>query len=151
MPATGSTRTATPWRWSEPIVLGALSLLLLSSACVTRTSHEYLPSADRDRFSLNAAQDELDQLMQIECARLLTERRPESGDARLSVDLDASGMVMRSRVTASTGDERVDDMFGAVAAQMKFDAPPDGKANTGRMRLGYSCSPTATTVTIQLL
>ena len=151
MKATGSTRTATPWRWSEPMRRGALVLLLLSSACVTRTSHEYLPSADRDRLSLNAAQDELDQLMQIECARLLTDRRPESGDARLSVDLDASGTVMRSRVTASTGDERVDDMFGAVAAQMKFEAPPDGTPKTGRMRMGYSCSPTATTVTIQLL
>ena len=150
MPATGSTRTATPWRWSEPIVRGALSLLLLSSACVTRTSHEYLPSADRDRLSVNAAQDELDQLMQIECARLLSDRRPESGEARLSIDLDATGAVSRSRVTASTGDERVDNMFGAVAAQMMFEAPPDGKPTMGRMRMGYSCSPTATTVTIQL-
>lgn len=151
MRATDSTHTATPWRWSDALVCAALSLLLLSSACVTRSSREYLPSADRERFSVNAAQDELDQLMQIECARLLTDRRPESGDARISVDVDGSGTVMRSRVTASSGDQRVDDIFGAVAAQMKFEAPADGKPNTGRMRMGYSCSPTTTTATILLL
>ena len=104
MKAIGSTRTATPWRWSDAIVPGALSLLLLSSACVTRSTHEYLPSADRDRFSVNAAQDELDQLMQIECARLLTDRRPDSGEARLSVDVDGTGSVMRSRVTGGTAE-----------------------------------------------
>ena len=160
MPATASIPSATRCRSSDgaegrvrvrSAVRGlALAVPLLLAACVTTTTRAYLPDASRDRLSLNEAEDALDQLLGVECPRL-TAAKHETDDSRISVSLDASGNVLKSTLTKGTGDGRVDSMFGGVTAQMKFDAPADGKPHTGHMRVGYSCGPTTAAVTIQLL
>jgi hypothetical protein len=65
-----------------------------------------------------------------------------------------AGAVTSAQLTTSTGDETLDGLFGTVAAQMKVDPPRDmeGRSEiTGRMRMGYSCSPSAAVATIQLV
>ena len=157
MRGTGSTRTAMRWRCCERRVPGAgnrllvlpLAMLLLG-ACVTSTSRSFVPDASRERFSLAEAQDALDQLVAAECPRLMGAQR-DLGEARITVDVDGGGQVTKSTLSKAFGDERMDQIFGGVAAQMRFDAPSDGTPKTGRMRVGYACSPTARAATIELI
>ena len=161
MKATGSIRTAMRWSWSDAAravasgrprgtMLLAAASLVAASACVTSTSRSFVPDASRERFSLAAAQDALDQMVAAECPRLMDARR-DIGEARISVDVDGSGQVTKSTLSKPFGDERMDQIFGGVAAQMRFDAPSDGSPKTGRMRVGYACSATARTATIELI
>ena len=154
MQATGSIRTATRCSSSEatrlPRAAGAVVVLLLAAACVTTTTRAFTPDANAERMSLADAQDNLDRMVRMECPRLM-EAKHDNDDARISVDVDGSGFVQRATMSKVTGDERMDRIFGGVAAQMKFAAAPDGKPFTGRMRVGYSCSAAASTATIQLI
>ena len=150
---TGSIRTATRWRSSSRGLRRASAALavLVLGACVTTTSTSYLPDASRDRLSLADAQDALDQLVAVECTRLLAAKQ-DIGEGEITVDVDPSGNVTRSTFSRghAFGDERMEKIFGGVTAQMKFDAPPAGR-DTGRMRVGYACTSTASTATLQLL
>ena len=158
MRATGSIRMATRWLSCELPSAGggaraaivAVAILLAAAACVTSTSRSFVPDGSRERFSLGEAQDALDQLVAVECPRLMSAQR-DIGEARISVDVDGSGQVTRSTLSKQFGDERMDQIFGGVAAQMRFDAPDDGTPKTGRMRVGYACSATARTATIELI
>ncbi len=158
MKATGSIRTAMRWLSSEspsalgrrPSALLAAAILLAGSACVTSSSRSFVPDGSRERFSLGEAQDALDQMVAAECPRLMGARR-DLGEARITVDVDGSGQVTKSTLSKQFGDERMDQIFGGVAAQMRFDAPEDGTPKSGRMRVGYACSATARTATIELI
>ena len=151
MPGTGSIRTATRCWSSDAVRAGRAVLLVLAlAACTTSITRAFTPDANADRMSLADAQDNLDRFVRMECPRLMQEKH-DNDDARISVDVDAGGHVTRATFSKLTGDERMDRMFGGVAAQMKFAAPPDGKAFTGRMRVGYSCSAGISTATIELI
>ena len=127
-----------------------LGVALLLAACVTTVSQAYLPETGRDRFSLAEAQDALDQMVAVECPRLVKAQH-DLGDAKITVDVDGSGDVTKSTLSKPFGDERMNKIFGGVTAQMHFDAPSDGKPSTGHMRVGYSCGASSSTATIQLL
>jgi hypothetical protein len=134
----------------RPSALLAAAILLAGSACVTSSSRSFVPDGSRERFSLGEAQDALDQMVAAECPRLMGARR-DLGEARITVDVDGSGQVTKSTLSKQFGDERMDQIFGGVAAQMRFDAPEDGTPKSGRMRVGYACSATARTATIELI
>jgi outer membrane biosynthesis protein TonB len=124
------------------------------TGCVTTTTTAFLPTPGQPRLSLDDARDEIEVLLRAECPRLLGANRPTQ-EAHVSVDVSASGDVAQARLTTSTGDEQMDKIFGGVAARLHFQAPAAGelKGDTapGRMRMGYSCSPSAAVATIQLL
>ena len=151
MPVTGSTRTAMRCSSSDALrTLRALALVAALGACTTAITRAFTPDANAPRMSLADAQDTLDRMVKLECPRLMQEKH-DNDDARVSVEVDGAGNVQRATFSKLTNDERLDRIFGGVAAQMKFVPAPDGKAFTGRMRLGYSCSPTVSTATIQLI
>ena len=166
MRATGSIRMAMRWPFSDgrsaPLVsaesrepraestLALLMFVVLLAGCVTTTTRAFLPDSARERMSLAEAQDALDQLVAAECPRLTAARR-DLGEARISVDVDGGGQVTKSTLSKPFGDDRMDQIFGGVTAQMRFDAPSDGKAATGRMRVGYACGPNARAATIELV
>ena len=158
MPNTGSTRTATRWRSCEPLGRSAaagatLMLMLLAAAgCVTTTTTAYVPTPGQPRLSVDDARDEIDAVLRAECPRLVQAGRP-SQEARVSVDVDASGNVSSARLQTSSGDEQMDRIFGATAARLHFQTSGDAQGTTtaGRLRMGYSCSGNAAVTTIQLL
>ena len=155
MPATGSIRMATRCWWSDVRpgmrgTLAAAAALVALAACTTQITRAFTPDPNAERMSLADAQDNLDRFVRMECPRLMQEKR-DNAEARISVAVDGSGAVQRATFSKLTGDERMDSMFGGIAAQMKFAPAPDGKEFTGRMRVGYACSPTVSTATIQLI
>ena len=156
MRATDSTRTVTRWSSCEAArrALGAALLLLAASAagCVTTTTTTYLPTAGQPRMTTDDARDEIDALLRAECPRLVQGGKP-SGEARVSVDVDASGNVSSARLQTSSGDEQMDRIFGGSAARLHFVTSGESSSATtaGRLRMGWSCSGNAAVSTIQLL
>ena len=123
---------------------------LALAACTTSITRAFTPDPNAERMTLADAQDNLDRFVRMECPRLM-QAKHDTDDARISVNVDATGNVTRATFSKLTGDDRMDTMFGGVAAQMKFAPAPDGKEFTGRMRVGYACSPSVSTATIHLI
>lgn len=151
MNGTGSTRTAMRWRSSETAAC-ALALLLAVAGCVKPiVSGDFEPGDSPTRLNADEARDYLSTALRPECARLQQAGATPTGEARVSVTVAQNGDVVRSRLTQRTGDARIDELFGATAARMKFDADPPRPAEyTGRLRMGYSCSGSMAVGTIEL-
>ena len=154
MRAIGSTRTATPWRWSERASraiagVAAVTAIAALGACVTTQTRYYVPTEGQPQLSTNEMKDEAETLLRVECPRLLHGASVATGEAQLVVDLAGDGHVSRARLARSSGDERVDAIFGGVLAQLAVDAPQNGKATSSRVRMGYSCGPNDAVVTVR--
>ena len=142
MRGTASTRMATRW-WS-------CSLALAVVACTT-TQQYYLPSDDQPRLTTDLMRDRGHNIVRAECPRLLGVRPTATGVAHIRVDVAPDGAVRRAMIAHSSGDERMDEIFGGLAAQLKVDPPANvtGETIPGTLKLGYSCSPTTGTITVE--
>lgn len=147
MPGTDSIPMATRWRWCS---LGVL--LLLSSACITRRTTYFTPTAGQPRLSQDDLRDQSDDYLAIECSRLMGTGNSATGQARIRVHYDRSGAVQRAEITRGSGDDQVDTVWGALAARLQFD-PQAGQTEDlrpGILTFGYSCAPGIATTTLQL-
>ncbi|GAC1513833.1 MAG: hypothetical protein NVS1B4_00080 [Gemmatimonadaceae bacterium] len=127
-----------------------LAILTALAGCVATTTRFYLPVAGQPRLTVDELRDRSDAFLRLECPHLLAGHPTATGVARLSVSVDPAGDVTRAQVSTSSGDERMDAIFGALAAQLSVQPPPSGRAEDGRLRLGYSCSPSAVATTVEL-
>ncbi|MFN2397676.1 MAG: energy transducer TonB [Gemmatimonadaceae bacterium] len=149
MPTTVFTPTATLWRSSSALAVA------FAAACITSTTQYYVPNTAMPRLTTNQMRDQADAMLRVECPRLLGDRQSAFAVAELVVDLEASGEVIRARVDRSSGDRRMDEIFGALAAQLKLDPPSPPAGNDvgplqGDLSVGYSCSPTAAVTSVEL-
>ena len=144
---------ATRWSFSRRLALVALAASPAAlTACVTTTTVAYVPEPGAERLSLVQGQALLQQFVGVECGRLLEAQKAEAV-TRVDVDLDAGGDVTEARLQRTVGDERVDGMIGAVAAQLRLERPADARRapERGELRVGYKCQPQETVVVLQLL
>jgi hypothetical protein len=91
--------------------------------------------------------DQAESLLRAECPRLLGAGSTALGEAQLLVEVDGGGKATRAWVTRSSGDERMDALFGGVLAQLEVDG--DGKTRSSRVHMGYSCAPDQAVVTVR--
>ena len=149
MRATGSFRTATRWRSFSAAVVAAWM-----AACMVSTTKFYVPASGQPRLSLDQLRTRAGALLSVECPRLLAGRPSAFGETDLTVDVDGDGSVLRAHVDRSSGDPRIDDIFGALAAQLQLDRSSSsnsrGRATHQRIGIGYSCSATEAEVTVRL-
>ena len=161
MNAIDSTPTAMPWSSSNRGAMRGVGrarstrvapaiLVAALAACVATTTKFYVPVAGQPRLTVDELRDRSDALLRVECPRLLQGHPSATGVARLAVTVGPTGDVMRAQITATSGDEGMDAIFGALSAQLTVQAPPAGRAEEGRLRLGYSCSPAAVATTVEL-
>jgi hypothetical protein len=163
VPGTDSTPTAMPWQSSRrppaECRLAALrawvGLAALGGAlagCVTRSSVYFVPSAAQPRISSDELRDRADALLSSECERLMGDTQSAAGAADFRLTVDRGGAVTRADLTRSSRDQRIDAFFGGLVAQLKFDPPQSmaGETTTAYMTVGYSCSPTVQTSTVEL-
>ena len=130
--------------------LGTTVLLL---ACVSTVTRYYLPDAKNPRFDTEQAVRMLDQYVRVQCPERLAAKKPESGDARLTILTDTSGAVTQAELVSTSGDEMLNGVFGTIAAQLKVDSL---RATTKpiamrTVRIGFSCAPNAAAATMQVL
>jgi hypothetical protein len=148
MRSTGSIRTATPWRWSST----ALFLGLVASGCVHQTNTYYKPTAGDPRLSQDEVRDQSDDVLKIECPRLMGGHQSATGEARIRVEYDRSGAVQQAQITRASNDPQIDTVWGALAARLKFDAQAGQteELKPAILTFGYSCSPTVAITTLQI-
>ena len=154
----GSIPTATRCSFSESrrysarwCAIGLLVMSGFASAC-TRTSTDYVPTAGEERLSQDEFRDESDRLLSVECPRLMGTSGYASGEARARVQVDKSGAVQKVEFTRPSNDERMNTVWGALAARLKFD-PQEGQTDelrTSMVTIGYSCGPGTALTTLQL-
>jgi TonB family protein len=142
MKGIASTRTAMRWWWC--------SVALALVGCTT-TRQYFTPSEDQPRLTTDLMRDRGHNIVRAECPRLLGVRETVTGVAHIRVDVESDGEVRRATIVRSSGDERMDEIFGGLAAQLKVDPPANVRGETipGTLQIGYSCSPTAGTITVE--
>ena len=147
MPDTGSTRMAMRWSFSERIGSWRRAALVGGVVLVTACSHRsYTPDGGAEpRLDTEETRRELATTLIGECPRL--QRRGGTGEARLLLDLDSGGDVIRARISRSSGDDKVDEIFGRAATRLHFERPA---SSSGAIRMGYSCTSDAVVITIQV-
>jgi TonB family protein len=138
---TASIRSAMRWSLCSAIAI----------ACTTTTRY-YVPSEGESRLTPNEVRDQSDALLSTQCPRLMGTSRVATGEARIIVDLNRSGAVQRARVTRTSGDKAMDDIFGALIARLQVDPPTGMNGDTGEhpIYIGYSCSPEANAITLNI-
>ena len=142
MRATAFTRTA--------MQCLSCSIALAVAACST-TQQYFVPSEEQPRLTTDLMRDRGHNIVRAECPRLLGVRQTATGVAHIRVDVESDGEVRRAMIAHSSGDERMDEIFGGLAAQLKVDPPANMRGETipGTLEIGYSCSPTAGTITVE--
>lgn len=143
MRSIGSFRSVMRWSFC--------SAIMAAGACTTTTRY-YVPSEGEPRLTSNELRDQSDALLDTQCPRLLGNDRVAMGEARIIVELDRSGTVHRARVTRTSGDQAMDDIFGALVARLKVDPPTGMNGDRGEhpIYIGYSCAPEVNAVTLNI-
>ena len=143
MRSTDSIRSAT--RWS------LCSVIAVMAACTTTTRY-YVPTEGEPRLTPNEVRDQSDALLSTQCPRLMGSERYATGEARIIVELDRSGAVHKAQVTRSSGDEAMDNIFGALIARLQVDPPTGMNGDRGEhpIYIGYSCGPENNAITLNI-
>lgn len=126
--------------------------VIAASACITSSKHFYLPTAGQERISPDDLRDRADRVLKVECPRLLGGKSLSTGEADLDLEVTPGGAVTRVSIAKSSGDPKVDDIFGGLAAQLQFPALRDAHESIiqSRIGIGFSCAPGIAVVTLQM-
>ena len=144
---TVSTRTAMLWRWSS---FGLL--VVIAASCVRSTQKYFVPTAGQERIDTGGLRARGDALLATECPRLKGDKDSDNGTADFTITVDRGGFVTRARLDRSSGDDRMDQLFGGLTAALQFDAPANdaGAGLESMVTVGYACSPTVNAVTFEI-
>ncbi|MFL5560029.1 MAG: hypothetical protein ACJ79K_01010 [Gemmatimonadaceae bacterium] len=166
---TDSTRTATRWPSSSSrrqrtsgsrakktlgnvwaLALGAAAIVSLG-ACTNRSTY-YVPTAGAPRLNQDEFRDASDQVLSVECPRLMGTSDFATGEARARIEVDKSGAVQKVQFTRPSNDERMNTVWGGLASRLQFD-PQEGQTEDLRaamVTIGYSCGKGTALTTLQL-
>ena len=135
---------------STPMAMRCWWCSLALAACTT-TQQYYLPSEDQPRISADLLRDRGHNIVRAECPRLIGVNEMATGVAHIRLDVESDGDVRRAMIANSSGDERMDEIFGGLAAQLKVDPPANvsGETMPAMVKIGYSCSQTGGTITLE--
>ena len=113
-----SIRTA--MRWLSYSRMVAISLL---TACVLGTTRFYTPRAARARITLEEMRRRADAILPVECPRVVHGKNSVFAATDIVMDVDSTGAVQRAEIERGSGDAVLDDIFGALAAQLQLQPP----------------------------
>ncbi len=139
MHSIGSIRMATRWSSSEarrairsPLGRTALLALVaaasLAAAGCKSTSTYYLPTTGAPRLNQDEFREASDQILRVECPRLMGTSDFASGEARARLYLDKSGAVQKMEYTRPSPDERMNTIWGGLGARLQSD-PQEGQTD----------------------
>jgi hypothetical protein len=163
MHTTGSIRTATRWPSSDAgsaarATLGrSVRLALVAAAMLAlpgcrSTSTYYIPTEGQPRLNQDEFREASDEILKVECPRLMGTSDYATGEARARVYVDKSGAVQKIEFTRPSNDERMNTVWGGLGARLQFD-PQEGQTEDLRasmMTIGYSCGKGTALTTLQL-
>ncbi|MGI9076281.1 MAG: hypothetical protein ACR2G6_02985 [Gemmatimonadaceae bacterium] len=126
--------------------------ILIAASCTRSTQKYFVPTAGQERIDTGGLRARGDALLASECPRLRGEKESDIGAANFTITVDRDGYVTRARLDRSSGDERIDQLFGGLTAALQFDplANTPAAAVESAVTLGYACSPTVAAVTFEI-
>ncbi len=167
MEGIASTRTATRWLSYSRTV--AISLL---TACVLGTTRYYTPQATEARINFEQMRARADAMLPVECPRVVHGKNSVFAATDIMVDVDSTGAVQRAEIERGSGDATLDDIFGALAAQLQLQPPSTRRPSAAaaaaaaqsdkppapvpapldrrRLIVSYACASDAGSVALQL-
>jgi hypothetical protein len=159
MRTTGSIRTATRWSSSSgrraplgsALALALFAAAALAAAC-THTSTYYVPTGGQPRLNQDEFRDASDQILSVECPRMMGTSDFATGEARARIEIDKSGAVQKVQFTRPSNDDRINTVWGGLASRLQFD-PQEGQTEDLRaaiITIGYSCGKGTALTTLQL-
>jgi hypothetical protein len=95
----------------------AISLL---TGCVLGTTRYYTPRAVQARIPLEQMRVRANAMLAVECPRVVHGKNSVFAATDIGLDVDSSGAVQRAEIERGSGDTRLDDVFGALAAQLQL-------------------------------
>ena len=159
MSTIGSIPTATRWssssaRRTRALTAAMLALGIASAAlgACTRTSTYYVPTPGESRLNQDEFRDASDQILSVECPRLMGTNSYATGEARARIQIDKSGAVQRVEFLRPSNDAHINTVWGALAARLQFD-PQQGQTEdlrTSIVTIGYSCGQGTALTTLQI-
>ena len=139
---TVSIRTATRWSSSDGGSAAratsgrTLSIALVAAAMLAlpgcrSTSTYYLPTEGQPRLNQDEFRDASDQILSVECPRLMGTSDYATGEARARIYLDRSGAVQKMEFTRPSKDERMNTVWGGArrAAPVRSAGGADGRSS----------------------
>jgi hypothetical protein len=132
-------------RWRSSRAAAVLAL----AACVTSAQRSFLPDPNAGRLSPDDWRSRASALLEAECPRLMGTARSALGEAGFELVLGSGGVVREAILTRASNDERIDAMFGGLAAQLVF-ATTTSDGDHAPITAGYSCAPNAAVATLEL-
>lgn len=118
------------------------------AACLTSTQRSFLPDPNALRLSPDDWRQRATALLAAECPRLMGGGTSALGEAGFELELGPGGDVREAVLTRASNDERIDAMFGGLAAQLTFPTASGG--NRAPITAGYSCAPDIAVATLEL-
>lgn len=119
MQGTASIRTAMRWLSCSRMV--AVSLM---TACVMGTTRFYTPRAAEARIGLEEMRARASSILPIACPRIVHGNNSVVAATDIALDVDSTGSVQRAAIEHGSGDAALDDVMGALAAQLQLQPPP---------------------------
>jgi hypothetical protein len=117
---------------------------------VQSTTRIFLPSPQNPSYSPAQANPVLAEYLRLQCPAFQKASRPDTGVVRFLVSLDSAGAATRAELEKASGDQLVDEVFGTIAAQLRFT--PDSARVRGRretVNMHYRCAGDSAFVTIK--
>jgi hypothetical protein len=108
-------------RWLSYSRMIAISLL---TACVLGTTRFYTPRALQARITLEEMRARADAILAVECPRVVHGKNTVFAATDIMMDADSTGAVHRAEIERGSGDAALDDVFGALAAQLQLRPEP---------------------------
>ena len=160
-----STRTA--MRWLSYSRMVAISLI---TACVLGTTRYYTPRATETRIGLDEMRARAESMLPIECPRVVHGKNSVFAATDIVIEMDSTGAVLRATIGHGSGDATLDDVFGALAAQLQLQPPPAARRlpsaaaqsdrsqpaplpaplDRRRLTVSYACASDAGAIALQL-
>lgn len=131
--------SSSEWRINRArAALAAFVLAAAFAACRTTTTVTYLPTLERPRLTLEDGGATLRQFLQLDCPAAGSPGGADSVAVRVVVS--EFGTVSASELLESSGSATVDDVIGAITAQLTFAGnDPMPAAGESRVLVRYSC------------
>lgn len=117
---------------------------------MTTTSQSFLPDPTSVRLSPDDFRERASSMLQAECPRLMGNDRSALGEAGFALVLNGDGTVREATLSHPSRDERMNTIFGGLAAQLVFAGHRGGDGARAVITAGYSCAPTAAVATLEL-
>jgi hypothetical protein len=150
-----------------------MSAISLLTACVLATTRYYTPRAAQSRITLEQMRTRANVMLPIECPRVVHGKNSVFAATDILVDVDSTGAVQRAEIERGSGDAALDDVFGALAAQLQLEptavrrpsaaaaaaaaqsdqprpVPLPTPLERRRLIVSYACAADAGSVTLQL-